>query len=151
MLGRVGKARSQRRGDAPQMATELAAQVVQDELGAPPDEIFKEWDPTPIAAASIGQVHRAITHDDRAVAVKVQYPGIADAIRSDLANADLLFGALEHVFPGMDSKPIVEEIRERVIEELDYHIEADNQSLFADYYRDHPFIHVPDVLPELST
>jgi predicted unusual protein kinase regulating ubiquinone biosynthesis (AarF/ABC1/UbiB family) len=142
---------AQLQSDAPPMAPELAAAVVRDELGAPPDEIFAEWDPTPIAAASIGQVHRAITRDDRAVAVKVQYPGIADAIRSDLANADLLFGGLELIFPGMDSKPIVEEIKERVVEELDYRIEADNQRLFADYYRDHPFIHVPDVLPELST
>ena len=147
----VREALAQLQSDAPPMAPELAAEVVEAELGAPPQEIFAEWDPVPIAAASIGQVHRAITRDDRAVAVKVQYPGIADAIRSDLANADLLFGGLELIFQGMDSKPIVEEIKERVVEELDYHFEADNQSLFADYYRDHPFIHVPDVVRELST
>jgi predicted unusual protein kinase regulating ubiquinone biosynthesis (AarF/ABC1/UbiB family) len=147
----VRDALRQLQSDAPPMAPALAAQVVLDELGARPEEIFKEWDPTPIAAASIGQVHRAITHDDRAVAVKVQYPGIADAIRSDLANADLLFSGLEMIFEGMDSKPIVAEIKERVVEELDYRIEAGNQRMFADYYRGHPFIHVPDVLPELST
>src|SRR4051812_29962588 len=147
----VRDALRQLQSDAPPMAPALAAQVVREELGAPPEEIFKEWDPTPIAAASIGQVHRAITHDDRAVAVKVQYPGIADAIRSDLANADILFGGLEMIFAGLDSKPIVEEIKERVVEELDYRIEAGNQRMFADYYRGHPFIHVPEVLSELST
>ncbi|MGI8663686.1 MAG: ABC1 kinase family protein [Acidimicrobiales bacterium] len=147
----VRQALAQLQSDAPPMAPELAAKVVRDELGAPPEDVFKAWDPTPIAAASIGQVHRAVTRDDRAVAVKVQYPGIADAIRSDLANADLIFSGLELIFPGMDSEPIVEEIKERVVEELDYEIEADNQQLFASYYRDHPFIHVPDVVHELST
>ena len=110
----------------------------------------RQWDPVPLASASIGQVHRAITHDDRAVAVKVQYPGIDEAIRADLANADLLFQGVGMLFPGLDPAPLVEELRSRVLEELDYDIEASNQSYFADEYRDHPFIHVPDVLPELQ-
>ena len=147
----VREALAQLQSDAPPMAPELAAKVVLEELGAPPDEIFAEWDPVPIAAASIGQVHRAMTHDGRAVAVKVQYPGIADAIRADLANADLVFAGIGMMFEGMDPKPIVEEIKERVAEELDYHLEADNQQLFADYYRGHPFIHVPDVVREHSS
>jgi len=147
----VRDALSQLQSDAPPMAPELVAHVVVEELGAPPEDVFAEWDPHPIAAASIGQVHRALTKDNRAVAVKVQYPGIAEAIRSDLANADLVFGGIAMLFPGMDPKPIVEEIKARVVEELDYCLEADNQRLFVDYYRDHPFIHIPAVLDELST
>src|SRR6185503_12414176 len=72
--------------DAPPMSAELAADVVARELSGGPDDVFAEWDPVPIAAASIGQVHRAITHEGLAVAVKVQYPGVDDAIRADLDN-----------------------------------------------------------------
>jgi predicted unusual protein kinase regulating ubiquinone biosynthesis (AarF/ABC1/UbiB family) len=137
--------------DAPPMSPELAADVVEQELGAGPDRVFLEWDPTPIAAASIGQVHRAITRDGRAVAVKVQYPGVDDAIRSDLDNAGLIFGAMGLALSGFEPAPLVEEVRTRVVEELDYANEARNQRLFADFYRDHPFIHVPDVILSLST
>jgi predicted unusual protein kinase regulating ubiquinone biosynthesis (AarF/ABC1/UbiB family) len=136
--------------DAPPMSASLAASVVESELGAPPSELFAEWDPVPIAAASIGQVHRAMTHDGAAVAVKVQYPGVDEAIKADLDNSDLLFGIIGMVMPGFDPKPLVEEIRERVSEELDYRIEADNQMLFVDHYRAHPFIHIPAVVPALS-
>jgi predicted unusual protein kinase regulating ubiquinone biosynthesis (AarF/ABC1/UbiB family) len=137
--------------DAPPMSAGLAAEAIERELGAPPDEVFLEWDPTPMASASIGQVHRAITRDEQAVAVKIQYPGIADAVRSDLSNAGLLFGSISMMFPGLEPGPLIQEIRERVSEELDYELEARNQQLFADYYRDHPFIHVPDVVGHLST
>ena len=137
--------------DAPPMAPELAAQVIAEELGSGPDVLFAEWDPIPIAAASIGQVHRAMTRDGRAVAVKVQYPGVDRAIKGDLDNAGMLFTAMTFLFPGLDPDPLVEELRERIIEELDYRIEADNQRLFADAYEGHPFIHVPAVLDELSS
>ncbi len=137
--------------DAPPMAPELAARQIEDQLGAPPEELFARWDPQPFAAASIGQVHRAITHDDRAVAVKVQYPGVAKAVRSDLANAGWIFGGLATMFPGLDPEPVVAEIRERLIDELDYRREAENQRLFVDYFRDHPYIAVPDVVDELSS
>ena len=137
--------------DAPAMAPELAAQVVEAELGQPPDRLFEEWDPVPIASASIGQVHRAITRDERAVAVKVQYPGVDEAIRSDLDNVDLLFGATGMAFGGLDPEGLTAELKDRLGEELDYRHEAANQRLFADYYRDHPFIHVPDVVDELSS
>jgi predicted unusual protein kinase regulating ubiquinone biosynthesis (AarF/ABC1/UbiB family) len=113
--------------------------------------LFLEWDPTPIAAASIGQVHRAITRAGHAVAVKVQYPGVDDAIRSDLDSAGLIFGAMGMALSGFEPGPLVAEIRARVVEELDYANEARNQQLFADFYRGHPFIHVPDVLMSLST
>jgi predicted unusual protein kinase regulating ubiquinone biosynthesis (AarF/ABC1/UbiB family) len=136
--------------DAPPMSGELAASVIEAELGAPPEKLFAEWDPVPIAAASIGQVHRALTHDDVAVAVKVQYPGVDEAIKADLDNSDMLFGIIGMVMPGFDPKPLVQEIRERVGEELDYRIEAANQTLFVEHYRGHPFIHVPAVVPSLS-
>jgi predicted unusual protein kinase regulating ubiquinone biosynthesis (AarF/ABC1/UbiB family) len=137
--------------DSPPMSGALAAEVITQELGGAPSEIFAEWDPTPIASASIGQVHRALTHDGQAVAVKVQYPGIAEAISSDLANADLIARLMSMVYPGLDPKPFTAELSARINEELDYTIEATNQQLFADFYRDHPFIVVPDVVTQLST
>jgi predicted unusual protein kinase regulating ubiquinone biosynthesis (AarF/ABC1/UbiB family) len=145
------EALAQLQQNAPPMSAELASGVIRDELGAAPDEVFAEWDPDPIASASIGQVHRAITRDGRAVAVKVQYPGIDQAIRADLDNVDFLFNLMGMLFPGMDPGPIVAELRERLLEEIDYGLEAANQRLFADYYRGHPHIHVPDVVDELST
>jgi predicted unusual protein kinase regulating ubiquinone biosynthesis (AarF/ABC1/UbiB family) len=125
------------------------------DLGKLPTELFVEWDPVPIAAASIGQVHRAVAIDpftgqERAVAVKVQYPGVADAVATDLKNADLLGLILQQGFGGLNPDDMVAEIKERLSEELDYRLEAVNQQHFADYFRDHPFIHVPDVVPHLS-
>ncbi|HEX7131972.1 MAG TPA: AarF/ABC1/UbiB kinase family protein, partial [Iamia sp.] len=147
----VREALAQLRSDAPPMAPELAARVIREELGADPERVFAEWDPVPIASASIGQVHRALAHDDRAVAVKVQYPGVAAAIRSDLASAGLLFSGLGAAFPGLEPGPIVDELKERLTEELDYALEARNQALFAAAYRGHPFIRVPEVVPALSS
>jgi len=135
----------------PPMSPELAAQVVTEELGLPPERAFATWDPQPIAAASIGQVHRAISHDGRAVAVKVQYPGIAETIEADLGNVALLRRMLRMVAPKQDVAALLAELRERITEELDYRKEARNQQLFADYYRGHPTIKVPDIVPELST
>jgi predicted unusual protein kinase regulating ubiquinone biosynthesis (AarF/ABC1/UbiB family) len=147
----VREALAQLQQDAPPMAPELSAQVVREQLGAAPERAFAVWEPVPIAAASIGQVHRAVTHGGIPVAVKVQYPGIGEAIRADLVNTDLLFRLLGMLFPGFEREPLVEELRTRLVEELDYTIEADNQRLFADWYADHPFIHVPRVIDELST
>jgi len=142
--------------NAPPMSAELAAGVIERELGAPPDKVFVEWDPQPIASASIGQVHRAILLDpltgvERAVAVKVQYPGVGEAIEADLRNAGLLGSLLKQGFSGLDPDDMVAEIRDRLIDELDYDLEAANQQAFADYYRGHPFIHVPDVIASHST
>ena len=147
---------AQLRSEAPPMSSELAADVVERELGAPPEQIFVEWDPVPIAAASIGQVHRAIarhpdTGDEIPVAVKVQYPGVDEAITADLKNAGMLGTMLKQGFGGLDPDEMVAEIKERLVEELDYRLEARNQAEFADYYRDHPYIHVPDVVPAYST
>ena len=146
----------QLQADAPPMSVDLAIDTVERELGGPLERFFVEFDPEPIAAASIGQVHRAIatdpeTGEDRAVAVKVQYPGVDRAITSDLRSADLLGSLLQLGFGGLDPAEMVDEIKTRLAEELDYEREARNQQLFVDYYRDHPFIHVPEVVHSLST
>ncbi|MDP8954123.1 MAG: AarF/ABC1/UbiB kinase family protein [Actinomycetota bacterium] len=137
--------------DVAPMAPSLAEQVVRDELGAGVERLFLDWDPIPVAAASIGQVHRAVMPDGRVVAVKVQYPGIDRAITSDLDNAELLYGLFSSfALKGLDSRAFVDELRDRMGDELDYRLEASCQSEFAHRYRGHPFIHVPDVVPERS-
>src|ERR1700716_1133624 len=136
---------------APPMSAVLASSVILDELGGEPAQVFARWDPLPFAAASIGQVHRAITRDGSAVAVKVQYPGIARSIESDLQNVTLLRRIAAAAFPGLDTRSFVDELRDRLREEVDYRLEADNQDLFATYYEAHPVIHVPRVVRELST
>jgi predicted unusual protein kinase regulating ubiquinone biosynthesis (AarF/ABC1/UbiB family) len=142
---------SQLQAAAPPMSAALAASVVEAELGGPPDRVFARWDPVPLAAASIGQVHRARTLDGRDVAVKVQYPGVDDAIRADLATAGTLFRGMAVLYPGLDPGPIVAELQDRLLEELDYLNEAANQRRFGDWYAGHPFIHVPAVVDELTT
>lgn len=146
----VRDALAQLQSDAPPMAIELVEQVVEQELGGHPLDVFASFDRAPLAAASIGQVHRARTRDGREVAVKIQYPGIDDAVTADLDNSDLLFQMMGMLFPGLEPGPIVAELRDRLVEELDYRIEATNQAVFADAYRNHPYIHVPEVVTELS-
>ena len=107
----------------------FAAQVVREELGADPERVFLDWDEIPVAAASIGQVHRAVTRDGRIVAVKVQYPGMDRAIRSDLDNAELLYGLFAcFKLKNLDVKGLVDELRARMADELDYVLEADSQA-----------------------
>src|SRR5207248_3892116 len=132
------RALSRLQDSVPPMSAGLAAGVVESELGLPPERAFARWDPEPIAAASIGQVHRAITHDGRAVAVKVQYPGIAESMAADLDNVSLLRRMLKVTEPSQDVDALVTELRDRVLEELDYRREAENQRLFAAYYDGHP-------------
>ncbi len=105
----------------------------------------------PIAAASIGQVHRAVTLDGRAVAVKVQYPGIAETIAADLRNVALLRRMLRIAAPAQDADALLSEVRDRVLEEVDYRREAASQRLLAAYYDGHPTIGVPGIITELST
>ena len=135
----------------PPMSPELAAAVVEEELGVPPERAFTRWDPRPIAAASIGQVHRAVTLDGRPVAVKVQYPGIAETIAPDLRNVALLRRMLRITAPAQDVDALLTELRDRIGEELDYRREAGNQRLMAAYYHGHPTIRIPGVIGELST
>ena len=143
--------------DAPPMDPRVAASVITAELNGEPSQVFAEFDPHPLAAASIGQVHAARTHDGRDVVVKIQYPGVDQAIRADLANTELLatfFQLVRGIIPDIgrsDARALAREVGERIGEEIDYRSEAANQSAFADIYRGHPFIQVPEVLHEFST
>ncbi|HEY7935442.1 MAG TPA: AarF/ABC1/UbiB kinase family protein [Solirubrobacteraceae bacterium] len=146
------------RNDAPPMAGELARATLERELGQRTESAFAEFDWEPLAAASIGQVHAARLHDGRAVAVKVQYPGAAEAIGADLKNTELLATFLSLIIGGLsprklsfDFRGAAREMSVRITEELDYRLEAANQAEFADIYRGHPFIHVPEVIDELCT
>ena len=145
------------RSEAPPMAPELARAVLERELGQRTECAFAEFDWEPLAAASIGQVHAARLHDGRAVAVKIQYPGVAEAIGSDLKNTELLATFLGLMFGlspkkvSLDFRSMAREIGARIEEELDYRLEAANQTEFADIYRGHPFIHVPETISELCT
>ena len=136
---------------APPMAAHLVADVIKAELGQPPERAFFEFSPEPVAAASIGQVHRAKLFDGTPVAVKVQYPGVDVAIRADLDNAFLLYSAARAIAPGIDPEPVVSELRERMTEELDYRIEAANQEEFRAAYEGHPWVRIPAVHREAST
>ena len=138
--------------DVPPMAPSLAAGVIERELGGSPHDLFLDWTEMPAAAASIGQVHRAVLRDGRVVAVKVQYPGVDTALGSDLANAELLYGLFGQVaLKSLDVEGLVDELRRRMSDELDYRLEASCQADFARRYAGHPFIHVPAVIPEYST
>lgn len=137
--------------DAPPMSEELASEQIVLHLGDEPENIFAHWDPQPIAAASIGQVHRAITKEDEAVAVKIQYPEVDQALKSDLKKADWVFKGLSNIFPGLDSETVMDEIKSRLIEELDYKKEAANQSAFHEFYKGHPYIYIPKVIDKYST
>src|SRR5688500_3409642 len=138
--------------DVPPMAPSLAAGVIREELGADPEDVFLEWNPVPLGAASIGQVHRAVTKDGRIVAVKVQYPGVDKAIKSDLDNAEMMYGLFaSFALKNLDVKSLVDELRERMADELDYRLEARLQTEFAERYEGHPFIRIPKIVPELST
>jgi len=139
------------RTDAPAMPWEKVEKVLDEEYeGEPLSELFAEFEQEAFAAASIGQVHRAELLDGRKVAVKIQYPGIAEALDADLRNAGTIVRLARALAPGLDAKEIAKELRERVMEELDYEYEAQNQRSFARAYRDHPFIYVPEVITRLS-
>ena len=147
----VRRTLSRLQDSVPPMSPQLAAGVVEAELGQPPEQLFARWDPEPIAAASIGQVHRAITKGGLAVAVKVQYPGIAEMMAADLDNVSLLRRMLRVTAPSQDVDGLIAELRERVLEELDYRREAANQQTLHEYFAGHPTIGVPEIVPDLST
>lgn len=135
---------------APPMSWELTAGVVEEELGDAPDRVFERFSREPIAAASIGQVHRARLADGTDVAVKVQYPGVDVAIRADLDNMFLLTNVARMMAPGIDPEGLVNELKAVMGDELDYRKEATNQAEFARAYEGHPWVRVPRVFPELS-
>jgi predicted unusual protein kinase regulating ubiquinone biosynthesis (AarF/ABC1/UbiB family) len=133
---------------APPMDAATARSVIAKEFGSPLEELFARFEDRSVAAASIGQVHRATLHSGETVAVKVQYPGVDDAVRSDLKNVSAMTKLAVAIAPNLDPKEVANEVRERVLEELDYRREAANQQSFAAIFEDHPFIVVPKVYPE---
>ncbi len=138
------------RDAAPKVSFQQMKKVIEEEYEEPLDEVFETFDPVPIAAASIGQVYKARMHDGRDVAVKVQYPGVASAVRADMSNLGMILRLMKRVAPGLDPKALGDEIRSRIDEELDYELEASNQRTLARIFRGHPFIVVPDVVTRLS-
>lgn len=131
---------------APPMEADVMHRVLAEQFGRNWPTRFREFDDVPAAAASIGQVHRAVWADGRPVAVKIQYPGAGPAVIADftqLARFGRLFGRLS---PGMDIKPLLTELRERIMEELDYTLEADAQRAFAAAYADDEEIAIPRVV-----
>jgi predicted unusual protein kinase regulating ubiquinone biosynthesis (AarF/ABC1/UbiB family) len=138
------------RDAAPTVTFKDMRKVIEEELDDPFDEVFEDFQEEPIAAASIGQVYRAHLTDGRDVAVKVQYPGVAAAVRADMQNLGMILRVVKRIAPGMDPKAIGEEIRNRIEEELDYELEAQNQRTLARIFRGHPFIVVPEVVSSLS-
>src|SRR5438132_4404303 len=138
------------RDAAPTVSFKQMRRVIEEDLEEPLGELFDAFDEEPIAAASIGQVYRGTLKDGREVAVKVQYPGVGSAVRADLQNLDMILRLLRRMTPGLDVKAIAEEIRERIVEELDYELEASNQRALARIFAGHPFIFVPDVVSTLS-
>ena len=138
------------RDAAPTVSFKQMRRVIEDDLEEPISEVFASFEEEPIAAASIGQVYRATLHDGREVAVKVQYPGVAAAVRADMQNLDMIMRLLKRMTPGMDARRSPTEISERIVEELDYELEAQNQRSLARIFAGHPFIVVPDVVSSLS-
>jgi predicted unusual protein kinase regulating ubiquinone biosynthesis (AarF/ABC1/UbiB family) len=146
------QALSSLQSDAPPMAPEAAAAVVRAELGSPPERIFLDWERVPVAAASVGQVHRAVTRDGRRVAVKVQYPGVGDAIAADLNNAEGLYRLVgSFTLKALDTKAFVDELRARMGDELDYSLEAMHQQELGMGFAGHPSVHIPAVDRATST
>ncbi|HEY8303225.1 MAG TPA: AarF/ABC1/UbiB kinase family protein [Solirubrobacteraceae bacterium] len=159
------------RDAAPTVSFKQMKRVIEDDLEEKIEDVFAEFDEQPIAAASIGQVYRArLKHDyassgashgggraaghkqagGREVAVKVQYPGVASAVRADMRNLDIIMRLLKRMTPSLDVKAVTAEIRDRIAEELDYELEAQNQRSLARIFKGHPFIAVPEVIGELS-
>ena len=135
---------------APPMDPEASKAVIKEEFGRSVDEVFATFEDEAVAAASIGQVHRATLHSGEEVAVKVQYPGVDQAVRSDLKNVSAMTKLAVAIAPNLDPKEVANEVKERVLEELDYRREAANQRQFAELFRDHPFIVVPKVYEDFS-
>jgi predicted unusual protein kinase regulating ubiquinone biosynthesis (AarF/ABC1/UbiB family) len=138
------------RDAAPKVSFKDMRKVIESDLDERLSDVFEEFDEDPIAAASIGQVYRARLLDGRDVAVKVQYPGVATAVRADMQNLGMILRLLKRIAPGIDVKAIADEVRKRIFEELDYELEANNQRALARVFRGHPFIFVPDVITRLT-
>ncbi|MBJ7328487.1 MAG: AarF/ABC1/UbiB kinase family protein [Solirubrobacteraceae bacterium] len=139
------------RDNAPQVPFKGIEKVIKQDLGGKVSDHFTEFDENAIAAASIGQVYRATTNDGDDVAVKVQYPGVAEAVETDLRNMGMLAPLIKRLAPGLDAKAIMGELRERIGEELDYELEAQHQRTVGRALRGHPDVLIPAVNTTLST
>jgi predicted unusual protein kinase regulating ubiquinone biosynthesis (AarF/ABC1/UbiB family) len=137
------KALSSLQASAPPMSFPLIRDVAEHDLGKSLERAFARFDEKPLASASIGQVHRARLASGEDVAVKIQYPGVAEALRADLSNVGMLYRMVALMYPALDPKPVVEELRSRFMEELDYKREAANQQGFADRFKGSPHVHIP--------
>ena len=129
--------------EAPPLAAAKVHRVLDAQLGTKWRERFASFDDTPIASASIGQVHKAVWSDGREVAVKIQYPGADEALRADLKTMQRMVSVFKQLSPGADVQGVVDELIERTEMELDYRLEADNQRAFAKAYEDHPAFRRP--------
>jgi predicted unusual protein kinase regulating ubiquinone biosynthesis (AarF/ABC1/UbiB family) len=136
---------------APPMSATTVHSVLRRELGSSWRTKLVEFDDNPAASASIGQVHRGRWHDGREVAVKMQYPGAGDALRSDLRQIGRVARALGSLVPGIDVRALAAELQARVSEELDYELEAEAQQAFAEAFSGDPDIYVPQVLAATSS
>lgn len=138
------------RDNVPAVGWKQMHQLLADEWGSDPDRVLDSIDPEAAAAASIGQVYRARLHDGRDVAVKVQYPGVGDAVTADMRNLRMLSPLLRRLMPGLEVKDVLAELSQRVTEECDYELEAANHRKIARHWRRHPFVRVPAVETSLS-
>ena len=138
------------RDSVPPVGWRQMRKLIEAEWDQPVDAVLAEIETEPAAAASIGQVYRARTHAGAEVAIKVQYPGIAEAVESDMRNLRLLSPMLRKLIPGVEVKALLAELSERIAEECDYELEAANHRRLHRYWRDHPFVLVPPVDGELS-
>ncbi len=146
LVGPYRDALTKLQDSAPPMSARMLTSVLAEDLGHEWRTRFTEFDTTPVASASIGQVHRATWADGTEVAVKVQYPGAARALRSDLRQLGRMARLFTVLAPGLDIKPLLAEVEARVAEELDYSLEAAAQSIFADEFADDPDFVVPAVV-----
>jgi predicted unusual protein kinase regulating ubiquinone biosynthesis (AarF/ABC1/UbiB family) len=132
--------------DAPPLPAAKVHRVLNQQLGTKWRERFSSFDDAPVASASIGQVHKAVWHDGREVAVKIQYPGADEALRADLKTMQRMVGVLKQLSPGADVDGVVDELIERTEMELDYRLEAENQRAFAKAYEGDPKFYIPHIV-----
>jgi predicted unusual protein kinase regulating ubiquinone biosynthesis (AarF/ABC1/UbiB family) len=133
---------------APPMDPKASRSVIEQEFDSSVEDVFATFTDEPVASASIGQVHRGTLHSGETVAIKVQYPGVDEAVRADLRNLSALTKLSVAIAPNIDPKEVANEVRERVLEELDYRREASNQARFAELFSGHPYIVVPRVFQD---
>src|SRR3954467_3848274 len=139
------------RDSVPPVSWKDMQKVLSSDWGEQPDRVLASIDDQPAAAASIGQVYRGRTHEGREVAIKIQYPGIAEPVEADMRNLLLLSPLLRQLMPGLEVKDLLAELRERIVEECDYELEASHHRRVERFWRGHPSLLVPPVDTELST